>query len=374
MNARHWVIGWLLIVSMMLIMIVGVVVYVDPYFHYHKPHTSQFYYTLNNQRSQNDGIVKHFDYNALVTGTSMTENFKCTEVDELFGVNSIKVSYSGGTYKETGDNLRRALIHNSDLKLVIRGLHSEYFVNAADSMRDELGSYPTYLYDDNLFNDVYYVFNKDVIFARIYEMMRGWLKGDEPGITSFDEYSRWSDYDYSFGINAVSKDGVSYSGAGFPVHLSEEERNTVYDNITQNVTSLAEEYPDVEFYYFITPLSILNWKKYVEDGTIYRQIEAEEYVIELMLQYDNIKLFSLNLCENVITDINNYKDEDHYGEWVNSYILQCMSDGRYQLTKDNYQEYIMNEYDLLIHYDYAGLNDQVDYEDDKKAAIILLNQ
>ena len=116
---------------------------IDPYFHYHKPYTDSYYYDLNNQRSQNDGISKHFDYNALITGTSMTENFKTSELNEIFGVNSVKVSYSGGSYKEMNDNLVIALKNNSNLKMVVRGLDTGMFFDAPDRMREDLGKYPT---------------------------------------------------------------------------------------------------------------------------------------------------------------------------------------------------------------------------------------
>ena len=76
----------------------GLTAFVDPYFHYHAP-LSFLEYPLNNQRYQNDGIVRNFDYDAIITGTSMTENFKTTEFDNLFNVNSIKVPFSGATYK-----------------------------------------------------------------------------------------------------------------------------------------------------------------------------------------------------------------------------------------------------------------------------------
>ena len=64
--------------------IISVVVYVDPFMHYHKPIISKFFYSLDNQRSQNDGIIKYFDYDAIITGTSMIENFKTSEFDKLF--------------------------------------------------------------------------------------------------------------------------------------------------------------------------------------------------------------------------------------------------------------------------------------------------
>lgn len=52
----------------------------------------------------------------------MTENFKTSEMNEIFGVNSIKVPYSGATYKELNDNLIIALENNPNLKTIVRCL------------------------------------------------------------------------------------------------------------------------------------------------------------------------------------------------------------------------------------------------------------
>lgn len=373
MRTKLWITGWFAIVISALVVIGGFVYRVDPYFHYHKPYIDSYYYELNNQRSQNDGISKHFDYNALITGTSMTENFKTSELDEIFGVNSVKVSYSGGSYKEMNDNLVIALKNNSNLRMVVRGLDTGMFFDDPNRMREDLGKYPTYLYDDNPFNDVNYLFNKDVIFSRAYAMAKANDAEDfMPGITSFDTYSRWQS-GYTFGMNTVLPDRVIYNGVGDPVHLSDEEKNVIYNHITQNVTSLADEYPETDFYYFFTPYSIAWYKGLVENGTIYRQIEAEQYIIELILEHENIKLFSLNGVEDIITDINNYKDAIHYATWINSYILRCMHDDLYRLTKENYQEYIDKELQLFIDFDYNSLNGQVDYTNDFYSAA-LLNQ
>ena len=156
MKSKIWLAGWLSLVFIILGFLGGWVYRVDPYFHYHKPDIDKYFYILNNERSQNDGISKHFDYDALITGTSMTQNFKVSEVNEIFEVNAVKVSYSGGTYKEINDNLVRALGDNDELKLVIRGLDMGHFFDEASRMREDLGRYPTYLYDSNPFNDVNY--------------------------------------------------------------------------------------------------------------------------------------------------------------------------------------------------------------------------
>lgn len=53
----------------------GITIYVDPLFHYHAP-LGSLQYPLYDERYMNDGIVRHFDYDAIITGSSMTENFK----------------------------------------------------------------------------------------------------------------------------------------------------------------------------------------------------------------------------------------------------------------------------------------------------------
>lgn len=371
MKARNWTTGWLVLVVTTLLVIGVGVINVDPYFHYHKPYITNYYYVLDNQRSQNDGIVKHFDYNAIITGTSMTENFKTSEMDALFGVNSIKVPFSGGSYKEINDNLIVALENNPDLKTIVRCLDYGRFFDDKDMMREDLGTYPSYLYDNNLFNDVKYLFNKDVIFDRVYKMyLEKGENGFKSGITTFDNYSRWQSY-YTFGINNVLPEGVLSVDSSNEFHLTKEEKEIINKNITQNVTALADQYPDVKFYYFFSPYSIAWWNSLNNNGTIHRQIEAERYVIELILQHPNIYLYSFNNLTDITTDLNNYKDPTHYGEWVNSLMLQWMRNGEYLLTKDNYQEYINEELKFYISFDYSSLNNQIDYESDYFVAALL---
>lgn len=107
------------------------------------------------------------------------------------------------------------------------------------------------------------------------------------------------------------------------------------------------------------------------DGTIYRQIEAEQYVIELILEQENIRLYSFNDRTDIITDLNHYKDKLHYAEWINSLILRWMYDGEGLLTRENYQAYLDAELEFYTSFDYSSLNNQEDYESDYYAAALL---
>ena len=371
-KAIIWVASFALLVIALLTTIAYWMIRIDPFFHYHKPRTNEYFYTLDNERSQNDGIIKHFDYQGLITGTSMTQNFKTSDAELLWkGLKFIKVPFSGASYKEINDNIATAIKYNPKLEVIIRGLDLGMFFNDKNSMRFDLGEYPTYLYDNDVFNDVQYVFNRDVIFSRAIPMTEA---NDEPhfrgGITSFDQYSNWMNKK-TFGRNTLYPNGVSSIKLCEPVHLSDQERETIIENIHQNVTSLADENPQIKFLYFFTPYSIQWWGSLADgsNGNIYKHIEAEKVIIEEIIQHKNIKLFSFNNQAKITTDLNNYKDWSHYGEWINSLILHFIYENRCLISIDNYKEYLEDELLLYTTFDYEKLNEQTDYDDDYDAMI-----
>lgn len=351
MSAKKWFAIFIAEISVLIIGIASIVIFVDPYFHYHKPINTMFY-TLDNQRSQNDGIIKQFDYDSIIIGTSMAENFKTSEFDEIFCGKSIKVCFSGGSYKEMNDNLQRAFNSGHEIKYVLRCLDYRSLMDDKDKMRSDLGEYPTYLYDQNFFNDVNYVLNKEIVFNVCIPMIvESYLHGKEGGVTSFDVYSNWNSRQ-TFGAKAVLGDRREYKKAKDNIAFSEEDSEIVRDTIKQNVTSLAGKHPETTFLLFFPPYSIAYWGEGYENGTLNQQIDAEKFAIELLLEYENIELYSFNDCWDIVTNLNNYKDHLHYGEWINTKMLHMIHDGVGRLTKDNYETYIERERNFYLNYTY----------------------
>lgn len=228
-----------------------------------------------------------------------------------------------------------------------------------------MGEYPTYLYDENPFNDVQYLLNKDIIFKDVYPMLQ---HTQAAGITSFDESYNWNDK-LDFGYRSVCSGGFQADyPAGKAIPITKAEKQEIQKSITQNITDLTDVYPNTDFYYFITPYSAAYWKSRIADGTFDKILEAEQYIMELMLPHDNIYLYSFNSCAEITTDLNNYKDKFHYGEWINSVMLQWMYDGKYRMTQDNYLDYLQKEKQLYWNFDYESLAEQADYWNDAFAA------
>ena len=167
-----WIIIYFVLVVGCLSIVGGLTYKVDPFIHFHKPDTSRYFYKLENQRSLNYGIIKQFEYSGLITGTSMAENFKTSEADVIFDRRFIKVCSSGATFKESNGYIESALACNDELDTIIRGLDMGMFFDDKERMREDLGDYPVYLYDDNAFNDIKYVNSGDVFFSHVYPMIR----------------------------------------------------------------------------------------------------------------------------------------------------------------------------------------------------------
>ena len=350
MSAAKWVRAFLIIILAFLVGVGGLVIWLDPFFHYHAP-LEDWYYKLSDERSQNNGITRYFDYNAIITGTSMIENCLTSEFDALFGVNSIKLPYSGGTLKESNDNLEVAFATHEDIQMVLRVLDYSMLVEDKDSMRYDMGEYPEYLYDSNPLNDVQYLYNSDVLLYYILPMLRSRLSGEEGGVTSFDDYASSADDEYSKEL--ALGDTTMFLTACEQVSLTEEEIQTLRENIEQNVIAIAQANPDATFYVFFPPYSAVWYGYLKEQGTLLAQIEAEELTARLILEEtDNVEVYSFNLHSEVIFDLDNYKDHGHYSAEINSMILNWIAQGEGRLTPDNLDEYIAQETELYLNYDY----------------------
>lgn len=348
---RIWIISTLGFILAAFVLLAAFTIYIDPFFHYHAPQENLAYpLSDSNARYQNDGILRHFTYDGVITGTSMAENFKTSEADQLFDANFIKVPFPGGRYKEVNDNLKQVWASGKDIKYVIRCLDYSMLVEDKDSVFSGT-EYPEYLYDNDPLNDVNYLLNKEVLYKAFSVLLHTAAGGKT---TDFDEYGNWSST-FSYGAEAI----LGYKleeRAETARRLTEDERSMILGNIRQNVTDLADKHPETIFYLFFSPYSICYWDLMDNSGDVDWMIDAEQVAIEELLKHSNIRLYSF--CDNfdLVCNLDNYKDVAHYGEWVNSWILEWMREDQYLLTEQNYREYIDTIRDFYGSYDYDSLH------------------
>lgn len=345
MKQKTYIILSCLTTFILLLGFAGLNIYVDPLFHYH--HANSLYqYPLYDERYMNDGITRNFEYDSIVTGTSMTENFKTSLWDNFWGTTSIKVPFSGGSYREVNELLERAFDRNPDIQMVLRSLDLNMLIEDKDSLDYE--DYPSYLYDQNVLNDVNYILNKDIFFEFTdYVFTYNELGGTD---TDFDTYKNWSGlYEYN---EELIRNSYNRAEKQEEIYLTEEEANMIRANLEQNVIALAKENPKTEFYFFIPPYSIAYWDEVYNRGELEKIIKAKEIMCEMLVPYDNIYLYSFFDKTDIITNLNFYRDVLHYNQEVSDMIMESMYMGEGRIDKDNYREYLKQVGDFYRSFPY----------------------
>ena len=335
-----------IVLFFLLILITSLIVFfVDPCFLYREPSYSYF---LQDERFQNNGILKTFDYDSVITGTSMTQNFRASEFDSLFNCQSIKVCNSGGSFKEIHDRLATGFSSDNTIRFVVWGLDYGYLLSDKDTMY--YSDLPDYLYNDSVFDDYKYLLSKDYLALSI-KCLINTIQKKKP--TSFDEYSYWGDK-YSYGKSIVDKTYNRSEKKGIVKPFTDADYHVLFENINQNILSLIDDNPQTDFYLFFTPYSIYYFDSLNQEGSLEKSLELHEYALQLMLDVPNIRLFSFMDMYSVTDDLDNYKDMYHYGEWVNAEMLNCMKNDEHRLTADNFERYCADVRDHYLNYDYDG--------------------
>lgn len=336
--------------ALLLVACVLVIVVADPYFHYHKP-LGRIAYVLENQRYQNHGIMKNFEYNAVITGSSVTENFKTSEADALFGAKFIKVPFAGAYYKEVSENLETAFESGNEVRMVIRSLEPSMLIEPKDRQVFSEEELPIYLYDKNPWNDVAYVLNKEVA-CLAWDVLRNTMRGKRAA--TFDEYSGWHD-DAGFGRDFVRRTYVRPAMRENTVVLDAKMEAMVRENVKQNVTAIVQAHPETEFYLFWPPFSVAWWDEVAREGRLDCVLDAQLIAMEEILQCENVRLFGFSNNYEMVCNLDNYKDKVHYGSWINTEILHWMHGNEYRLTKENYRIYIEELRKFYHGYDYEWI-------------------
>lgn len=342
---------WFSIAGMLgvFITISAINIVIDPFFHYHAP-LKCLQYPINDEIYMNNGILRHFEYDSVITGTSMAQNFKTSTFNSLFSANAVKTTLSGENYRRIGMNLQNAFSTNRSPKYVLWVLDW----SRLRENQDRHDSYPEYLYDSSLLNDWKYVLNKDISRESLNVVLYT-IKGNKT--TSFDVYSNWNS-SYQFGKEAILSIYSRQKKQSNKGQLTSEEISVIKDNLDQNVINIIEKSPETVFFIIFPPYSIYYWDDINQTGLMDSELEAQKTAIEQLLPFNNVKLFSFNNNFKLICNENNYKDFTHYGEEVNDQILHWIRNGEYQITQENAEAYIETTETFYRNYPYDSLFDE----------------
>ena len=325
MNSKRMVIAtFSLLLSALLIM--GAINFaIDPLFQYHKPWFGLKANVID-ERYQNAGIAKNFDFENVIIGNSMSENFLVSDVEGLFDGKTVKLTASGSNVLDWTYLLDILAEREKRPQNILFNLDTGFFDASSKETKHEM---PKFLYDNNYLNDVEYLFNFTLTRKYSYGAIKANINDTIP------------DYDTIFVWGFEKQIGKDVVIAGFE---DEKEKNVAYDTsdcfyTDENLRLMCkyfEEMPETQFVFFCSPFSVLYWKE-KHDYDMLGEYKAQfEKTFEFMSQYDNVTVYFWTDKEmlDVISDLDNYKDSTHYGMHISKEIILRMGNDIGELPKN----------------------------------------
>lgn len=322
--------------GILLFLCVLAVIVFDPFFQYHKP-LKGLKAVLTDKEYQCVGSLKTFDYDSVIAGSSVSENYNNGWFDQGFGCKSIKAIRSYGATADLCYLLDIAFEHQN-LKYVFYNLDPSALVADAETTY-ELTGCPMYLYDDNYINDVEYWLNKGVLMEKIPYLIANSLIGDYDENNSYN-WAQWKEFNSDMILGLYIR----------KPSISEMKPEYYYEDILRQnldlLTSRISAHPETEFYVFVPPYSMLWWDNIYREGDTEAYLYNMEQAMKTLLSYKNVKMFYFQNDREIITNLENYMDILHFSPEINHYICESLIEGKHRISPENYIQNIREMRDL----------------------------
>lgn len=320
----------LTVLGMALVLALGVITFnawVDPFQHYRKAERfpARFYPAW--QRYENPGLAKHYDYDRVVTGSSLMENLVPAEVDRTLGGKTINLSVSAQTAYDAGQVLRVAL-ETGKARHIVMNLDYNAFSGAPDRS-GFTEPFPRYLYDDARWNDLPYVLGIGTL-RKSLETALGleWTRFN----TNPRRMWYWAEGYQFFAAKAVQ----ALDPANLNARFRQPDRTLegMKASFEANLAPLIENYPGTRFTFVYAPYAILVWLDFQQRNQVEVTLAFREWLFERTKGHANVEIYDFHAEPSIVMDLDHFTDIYHYSPKLSRGILEAMAAGRYRLTRE----------------------------------------
>lgn len=336
----------LLILTCLLILVV------DPLYYFHAPVAGTKAY-FHNQVYQTAGAAEHFEYDSAIVGSSMTENFRASWFEEM-GLDLIKLSYAGARSRDLRSILDSVYASGNDVKWILMDVND--FQITTDPAYTYLEK-DDVVHGDGVLEGPEYLLNSDVISMAMGRVAEA-VTGKQPDV---DAAYTWEDPELFSaeivkGQSRNTMDALEYQKQQGTLEPYDIELLREYcDGNLANVTPMFEAHPETEFVIFYPPYSILYWQEVIVQEQLEEMVEIYHRSIDQLLAYENVRVFYFQDEEEIITDLDSYRDVCHHTPEINRYIFDCIKNGDKEITRENLDEHLMNMYRIASEYPYEKI-------------------
>ncbi|MBO7742036.1 MAG: hypothetical protein J6S21_05725 [Victivallales bacterium] len=300
--------------------------------------TSDKIYSNQDAREYNSVLIRNFDYDSLILGSSMSQGFKCSEFDAAFGGESMKLACSAMNFAEIAFFTDQA-VRLKPVKRIMFDAPAAFFTHP-----QTLDDLPMEYYQDD-FRSV--LFSKSFSINALLEAtdtFRNLCRGKVKSV------SRDALNDWNRRVKCSEKEFAKklFYDANPDFKIDEQYRAEARKTVTDIVIPMVKRHPDTEFLVFFPPFSAMYFRLLNRSDFIALKRE----IAEMLMPLPNLKLYDFETAFHVTENFDNYRDLTHYSGAINSWIITEMQNDRGRLTPENLEQHLNTMLKRLEEYDY----------------------
>lgn len=329
---KKWVKRLILINAIVISFIIAFVFLVDPLQYYRVSGYEPYFST--EQRYQNPGLAKNYDYNSVIVGTSMSENFIPSHFDSTFNVKTLKLAMSGATAKEQS-HITQLAIKTGKVENIFWEIHFDSLRGESQRLRAN-STFPLHFYDEKILNELSYLFNITNLKHSITA-----IKADFNLIAKnndLDMLNNWNEeHQDNFSRKVVIDDyqkSISNPPSWDP---NEFNLKPLIDSFNVNILEVVRDNPTIEFHFYYPPYSILyyRWHDEIDSKIVDNMLEFKKIAFDKLNEYPNVKVSDFQHDQPTTSNLDNYRDLGHYSEEINDFMMNSMFKEDFLVTTEN---------------------------------------
>ena len=300
---------------------------VDPYQQYRKPNWYEPHYYRPLQRYISPGMARTYDYDTVITGSSMMENYRNAEAGTILRGKVINLSMGAMTAYELRE-LLTSILRAGRAKHIIFDLNFNAFAGSP-TMQVVAEPLPLYLYDDRRWNDVHYLLQAQTLWRSL-----GIVSGAKGRFaTDPDKPWYWAD-EYEFSERAATR-GLDLANINRDFKQGPRTLEGMRASFDANLLPIVRAHPGVRFSLMYPPYSKLVWKDFQQRNQVDVTLAFKRYVLDSVRGLPNVALYDFQARRDWVANLDNYKDIYHFNPQISRALIEAIAAGADRVDADN---------------------------------------
>ena len=320
----------------------GLIYFYDPMQIFHKSFLKEERF-FGEMRLGARAIIRHYNFDSYILGTSMLQNTSAKEANRKLGGNWVNISPAASTTKERG------II----LNYLFRYQNPKTLIYSLDAFSDEVSTKPNFqlLYDESLLNDFEAYLNDRFIICTLtfsqkekcigkenLETLLQWIR-EEKHQKRLGGFENWIKYN----PDIFKQESLKSLPQSKPVEfdLDRIDVSKEQELLETFLLSFIKKYPNTQFHLILPPYSRLHFK--INPKAFIERKKITYWLFEQTKDLKNVTIYGFDTLDYA-DDIENYAgDTIHYNIDMNSLQLDSIQNKKHILTPDN----IESDFDIF---------------------------